>query len=184
MAVAKHFPGLGRTAVDPHFQLPRIDIDREEVEKINLPPFQAAIDEGVSAVMTSHAIYPAFDAETPATLSPAVLVTLLREKMGFEGPIITDDLEMGAIAKHFGVAEGARRSFVAGADILLICKNQENVLESISLLRSDLLKGEIKVERLDQSIQRIEKIKSRFLSPMDQVSIAKVEEYFNSKERA
>jgi beta-N-acetylhexosaminidase len=179
MAVAKHFPGLGRTTVDPHFQLPRIDVDREEIEKINLPPFQAAIDEGVSAVMTSHAIYPAFDAKNPATLSPDILVNLLREKMAFDGLVITDDLEMGAIANHWGVAEGARLAFEAGADILLICKDQGNSIESIRLLRSKLLKGEIKAERLEQSIQRIDKEKSRILAPMEEVSIAKVMEYFS-----
>jgi beta-N-acetylhexosaminidase len=179
MAVAKHFPGLGRATVDPHFQLPRIEVDGEEIESINLPPFQAVIDEGVAAVMTSHAIYPAFDSRNPATLSPAILVNLLREKMAFDGLVITDDLEMGAIAKHWSVAEGARLALEAGADILLICKDQANVLESIKLLRSKLLKGEIKEERLEQSIQRIDKAKSRFLTPMEQVSIAEVMGHFS-----
>jgi beta-N-acetylhexosaminidase len=178
MAVAKHFPGLGRTTVDPHFQLPRIEIGQEEIERINLPPFQAAIDEGVSSVMTSHAIYPAFDSKNPATLSPLILLNLLREKMAFDGLLITDDLEMGAIAKHWSVAEAAHRAFQAGADILLICKEHGNALESIRLLRGSLLRGEIKAERLDQSIQRIEKAKSRFLAPMEEISIARVKEYF------
>ena len=160
MAVAKHFPGLGRTAVDPHFQLPRIEVGLEELEQINLPPFKAAIEAGVSAIMTSHAIYPALDSESPATLSPVVLTELLREKMAFEGLIITDDLEMGAIAEHWHVAEGAAKAFEAGADILLICKEQRNVLESIHLLRSKLLQGEITSERLSQSVKRINKVRS------------------------
>jgi len=179
MAVAKHFPGLGRTSVDPHFQLPRIDIDFDEMDAINLPPFRAAIDEGVSAIMTSHAIYPAIDPENPATLSPGILRNLLRQKMDFEGLLMTDDLEMGAIAKHQSVAEGACQAFQAGADILLICKDQEKVLESINLLRRKLLQDEIKMERLDQSLGRIEKAKSRFLRPVHEIAAAKVREYFH-----
>ena len=178
MAVAKHFPGLGRTSVDPHFQLPRIDIDLTEMEEINLPPFRAAIQEGVSAIMTSHAIYPAIDPGNPATLSPSILINLLREKMGFEGLIVTDDLEMGAIAKHQGVAEGALQAFQAGADILLVCREQDKVLESIDLLRNKVLQDEIRMDRLDQSLKRIEKTKSRFLKPVLDVSVASVREYF------
>jgi beta-N-acetylhexosaminidase len=181
MAVAKHFPGLGRTTTDPHFELPRIDIDQEEIEHINLPPFQAAMDEGVSGVMTSHAIYPAIDPQNPATLSPAILVNLLREKMAFDGLVITDDLEMGAVANHWPVAEGAWRALDAGADLLLICKDQANLLESIRLLQGKLLKGEIKMQRLEQSIQRIDRAKSRFLTRMEEVSIAKVVEYFRMR---
>jgi beta-N-acetylhexosaminidase len=178
MAVAKHFPGLGRASVDPHFQLPRIDIDLAEMEEINLPPFRTAIHGGVSAIMTSHAIYPAIDPGNPATLSPGILKNLLREKMGFKGLIVTDDLEMGAIAKHQSVAEGAFQAFQAGADILLICKDQEKVWESIDLLRDKMLQDEIRMDRLDQSLRRIEKTKSRFLKPFREISVAKVREYF------
>jgi beta-N-acetylhexosaminidase len=160
MAVAKHFPGLGRTTVDPHFNLPRIEVDLEELEQINLPPFKAAIEAGVSAIMTSHAIYPALDSERPATLSPVVLTKLLREEMGFEGLVITDDLEMGAIANSWQVAEGAAKAFEAGADILLICKEQKNVLASIHCIRNKLLQGEINFNRLVQSVERIKKARS------------------------
>ena len=179
MAVAKHFPGLGRTSVDPHFQLPRIDIDLDEMEAINLPPFRAAVDGEVAGIMTSHAIYPAIDSVNPATLSPGILINLLRGQMAFEGLIITDDLEMGAIATQQGVAEGAFNAFQAGADILLICKDQEKVLESIKLLRNKVLQGEIELGRLDQSLGRIEKTKSRFLRLVQEISAAEVREYFH-----
>lgn len=178
MAVAKHFPGLGRTSLDPHFHLPRIEVDWKEMEEINLPPFEAAIDEGVSAIMTSHAIYPAVDSGRPATLSPAVLNDLLREKMGFDGLIITDDLEMGAIAKHWGVDQGATAAFEAGADILLICKDQTNVFKSLRLIRSKLIKGEIPFQRLHQSDRRIVEVRSRLQGYEEEVSIAKAKEYF------
>jgi beta-N-acetylhexosaminidase len=179
LAVAKHFPGLGRSIVDPHFKLPRIELDMKEIEEVNLPPFQAAIDERVSGIMTSHAIYPALDPERPATLSPVILTQLLREKMGFEGLIITDDLEMGAIAKHWGIAEGAAAAFEAGADIILICEGQRNVLEGIGLLRRRLLQEEIPVRRLDQSNERIMKVRSYLHEHKERVLRANIEEYFN-----
>jgi beta-N-acetylhexosaminidase len=178
MAVAKHFPGLGRADLDPHFHLPRIDIDVEEIQETNLPPFMAAIDEGVSAIMTSHAIYAAMDSERPATLSPTILNGFLREKMAFDGLIVTDDLEMGAIAEHWGVAEGASEAFEAGADILLICKDQKNVFESINLLKRKFMRREMPLERLDLSNQRIIKAKSKFLSQAEEVSLKRVKEYF------
>lgn len=178
LAVAKHFPGLGRATLDPHFNLPRIEVDIKEMEEVNLRPFEAAIDEGVSAIMTSHAIYPAVDVERPATLSPAILTRLLREKMNFKGLIITDDLEMGAIAKHWGVGQGAAAAFEAGADILLICKEQRYVQESLNLIRGKLLRGEIGFQRLSNSNERIMGVRSTLAERWKKPSPERVREYF------
>ena len=178
MAVAKHFPGLGRADVDPHFHLPKINIELEELERINFPPFAAAIEEGVCGMMTSHAIYPALDPDRPATLSPLVLTELLRERMGFRGLTITDDLEMGAIAGDWSVADGALKSFQAGADILLICKDQSRARESLDLMRRAFAKGTISTERLTQSHERIRKTKTKFLGNRKEISLASVKEYF------
>jgi beta-N-acetylhexosaminidase len=178
MAVVKHFPGLGRADVDPHFLLPKINIDLEELERINIPPFAAAIEEGVCGIMTSHAIYPALDPHRPATLSPLVLTELLRERMGFQGLTISDDLEMGAIAREWSVADGALQAFQAGADILLICKDQSHVHESLNLMRRVLAEGTISTERLAQSIERIRKMKTKFLGNREEISLATVREYF------
>lgn len=180
MAVAKHFPGLGRTDLDPHLHLPRIDVDVREIEEVNLPPFAAAFDEGVSAVMTSHAVYPAIDALRPATLSHAILSGLLRDKMGFEGLIITDDLEMGAISGTFGAAEGAAAAFKSGADILLVCREQAHVLEAINLVSAEVVSGEIPYGRIDESRGRILQAKERFLGRREEVSLAEVRDYFRS----
>lgn len=178
MAVAKHFPGLGRADLDPHIRLPRIGLNLEEIETVNLPPFQAAVDEGVSAVMSSHAVYPALDPDHPATMSHAVLTRLLREKMGFEGLIITDDLEMGAIVEHWGVAEGAVGALEAGADILLICRDQSKVVEGIERIRSKVLRGEIPFQRLKESNGRISRAKGAFIKTKRRISLARVKKYF------
>jgi beta-N-acetylhexosaminidase len=178
MAVAKHFPGLGRADVDPHFHLPKINIDLEELERVNFPPFAAAIEEGVCGIMTSHAMYPALDPERPATLSPLVLTEVLRKRMGFRGLTITDDLEMGAIAADWSVAEGALKSFQAGADILLICKDQSHVRKSLDLMRQALSEGTISEARLSRSLERIREMKTKFLGHQEKISLAEVKEYF------
>jgi len=178
MAVAKHFPGLGQAKVDPHLHLPRIETSTEEIEKVSLVPFAAAIDQGVAGIMSSHAIYPALDPERPATLARKVLTHLLRDTMAFQGLMITDDLEMGAIAGQRHVADASLLAFQAGADVLLICKGQEHVAEGCRLLRDCLLKGQIQEERLVQSLKRIESTKARFLGKREETSLAAVKEYF------
>lgn len=181
MAVAKHFPGLGQAGVDPHVHLPRIDATKAEIERVNLVPFTAAVGEGVAGIMSSHAVYPALDPENPATLSREVLTRLLREAMGFRGLILTDDLEMGAIAGQRPVADASLRAFQAGADILLVCKGQEHVAESCRMLRERLSRGLIPEERLIRSVARIESAKARFLGKREEISLARVKEYFKAR---
>ena len=181
MAVAKHFPGLGRASIDPHLNLPRIDLDIREIDEVNIPPFKAAINMGVSTIMTSHAAYPALDPKQPATLSPVILNGLLRERLGFDGLIMTDDLEMGAIAKRWGVSKGALASFQAGADILLICEHQKNIIDSIALIREKILREELSNERLSKSLARIMKAKSKFIKRKEKISLKNVEKYFRSR---
>jgi len=178
MAVAKHFPGLGKTSLDPHHQLPTIHAPMEEIQEINLPPFEATIAAGVTGVMTSHAIYPALDADRPATMSRVILADLLRGRLGFEGLVITDDLEMGAIAKRWGAAEGAAAAFGAGADVLLICHDQENVLAAMRRVRQKLLHNEIPMARLHESVKRIMDAKARFSKQAEGVSLEAVRGHF------
>lgn len=116
-ACVKHFPGHGDTAVDSHLGLPRVQLPLAEVQAEHLPPFRAAIEAGVAAVMTSHVVVQALG-ELPATLDPRVL-GLLREQ-GFQGAIITDALDMAAIRAEFGAGPGAVRALLAGADLLCI----------------------------------------------------------------
>jgi beta-N-acetylhexosaminidase len=178
MAVGKHFPGLGGATMDPHVHLPTIDTTLEEMQSIHLPPFAGAIEAHVSAIMSSHAVYPAFAPGIPATVSTAIITHLLREKMGFDGLVISDDLEMGAIANQRGVPEGAADAFTAGVDLLLVCSRQAELMASIRLIRDKLLEGAIAFERLEKSLERVKKCKDRFLSPPKKISLKAVETYF------
>jgi beta-N-acetylhexosaminidase len=181
MAVAKHFPGLGGASRDPHYHLPVILADTKEMEEVNLPPFETAIRAGAAGLMTSHAVYPALEPDLPATMSSIILQDLLRGRLGFEGLLVTDDLEMGAIAKKWGAAEGAAAAFEAGADVLLICHGQENVRAAMKQIRQKLLHNRIPMTRLHQSVSRIMRVKSRFLAHAKGVSMEAVGDHFGLK---
>ncbi len=181
MAVAKHFPGLGKSDLDPHLHLPHINATSEEMESVHLRPFAGAIEAGVSAIMSSHAVYPALEPGTPASLSRKIMTDLLRGEMQFDGLTISDDLEMGAIEKARALPEGAVAAFEAGIDLLLICKDQSQLIASIELLRDKVLKEEIPSERLETSLERITKYKGRLLHPSKGISLTAVSEYFGKR---
>lgn len=181
MAVAKHFPGLGLADFDPHKDSLTIPFDNSDVEERQLAPFIASIREGVSGIMTSHALYPSIDPAAPGTLSAKILTGLLRNKLGYNGLVLTDDLEMGAISKNAGVPEGAAASFKAGADVLLICENQQIVKESIKLMREKVLSNEITMDRIYESCGRIRSAKLKYLAPEHRVGLNDVKDYFRLK---
>ncbi|WP_016761734.1 glycoside hydrolase family 3 protein [Leptospira kirschneri] len=116
----KHFPGHGDTNVDSHLGLPKIDKTLEELEKMELIPFQESIQQGAEVVMSAHIVYPKLDPDFPATLSSKILKGILRERMGFKGVVITDAMEMDAIDKHYKDKNPGVLAILAGADILLM----------------------------------------------------------------
>lgn len=181
MAVGKHFPGLGKSDRDPHRRLPTVNASLEEMESIHLFPFARAIGSGVSAIMSSHAVYPAFDPGVPGTFSKPIITELLRNKMGFSRLIISDDLEMGAIEEYKALPEGAAAAFEAGIDLLLICSNQSLLAESIEHVRNKMLRDEISCQRLNESLTRIAEIKKQFLSSRKRQTLKAVKEYFGNK---
>ena len=178
MATGKHYPGLGPANLDPHHLLPTIDADELEIQDIHLLPFIAAIRANVAAIMSSHALYSKLDPNVPATLSHKIMSVLLRESLGFKGMLVTDDLEMGAIKNGLGTPEGAIASFEAGADILLICEDQEAVKESIHLLHHKIIEKNMFYQRFEQSFSRISHARSVFLKDYQEVSLEKVRSFF------
>lgn len=125
IACAKHFPGHGDTSVDSHLDLPWVDRAEAGLRAIELPPFQAAIQAGVATIMTSHVMYPSWDDEYPATLSKKILRGILREELGFDGVVFSDDLEMKAIAGRYSVEEQVCRMTEASVDIFLCCEDHQ-----------------------------------------------------------
>ncbi|UJL45938.1 M28 family peptidase [Virgibacillus sp. NKC19-16] len=155
LSTPKHFPGHGDTSDDSHYDLPSVGYDRETLEEVHLPPFQAAIDAGADSIMTSHVIIEAIDPELPATLSEDVLTGLLREEMGFNGLIVTDAMSMQAIKDNWGAGEAAVMTIQAGADIVMATGSLDEQKESFEALLSAYESGELTQERVDESLERI-----------------------------
>ncbi|TDB77661.1 glycoside hydrolase family 3 protein [Micromonospora sp. KC723] len=157
-ACAKHFPGHGDTRVDSHHDLPRIGASRSRLDAVELVPFRAAVAAGVQAVMTGHLLVPALDAELPATLSPRVLGDLLRGELGFSGVVVTDAVEMRAVADRYGPAGAAVRALAAGADA--VCVGGEHADEAVARHLRDavvaaVVTGELPEERLAEAAKRV-----------------------------
>jgi beta-N-acetylhexosaminidase len=153
MGTAKHFPGHGDTSTDSHSELPVIDIDRARLDKVELPPFRAAVQEGVGGVMSAHIALPQIVPENmPATLSPRMLTELLRDDLGFKGVIFTDAMNMRGVAARYPEGEAAVRAFKAGADIILYPPSVEKAFQAI---KSAVQSGDIQSARLDASVRRI-----------------------------
>lgn len=161
-ACAKHFPGLGAAELDPHLVLPTVNRSRRSLIEEDLEPFRAAAAAGVAAIMTSHTIYPSLDPEHPATMSEKILTGMLRREMGYEGVIVTDDLEMGAIEKNQTVAGASVAAFRAGADLLLICHEHYKVVEAVDLLQEAIADDESLDEPFSRAVRRIEHLQKRF----------------------
>jgi len=160
---AKHFPGHGSTTTDSHTGLPKIEADRATLDRIELPPFRAAIAAGVPAIMSAHIVVPALDPtpELPVTLSRTVMTDLIRKTLGFQGLVVTDDLEMGAL-KDVGEAAAGLRAIQAGADYLLFRFDETAQLEGHRLITEAVRSGSVSSARLDESVRRLVDAKRRF----------------------
>src|SRR5215210_1431220 len=113
-ACGKHFPGHGDTSVDSHFELPLIEHPPDRIERVELVPFRAAIEARVASIMTAHILIPALDGDHPATLSSRVVTGMLKHDLGYDGLVLSDDLEMKAISGRYGIAEATVMAIVAG----------------------------------------------------------------------
>jgi len=158
ISTAKHFPGIGRSLSDSHNALPVIDISRQQLFDEELKPFVSAIENDVDFIMTGHALYPQIDSDNPATLSSPIITDILRNELGFEGIIITDDIKMQALN---GYANKATSAFLAGCDMILIVDTYENQLTYIKEIRKAVQDETITEERLNQSVRRILELKYR-----------------------
>ena len=171
----KHFPGHGDTVADSHHVLPVVEADLARLDAVELEPFRQAIRRELPAIMTAHVRYPALDADAPATLSRPILTDLLRNRLGFQGVTLTDDMEMRAILDHQPIGKASVRAVQAGADMVVICHQQERQWEAVAAIEQALERGELSWERLTASVARIRTLKTQRLAsfqPVDPSGVA------------
>jgi len=164
-ASAKHFPGHGDTDVDSHLDLPLVDHSLSRLEDVELRPFRHAVEAGVASVMTAHVLVRELDDRLPATLSPRVLGELLRGKRGYGGVVVSDDLEMKALAKSWSAGAAAVLAAQAGCDLLLVCTKAEAQVEALEGLVRARERDEITWDDMDAAGARIRALKQQYLLP-------------------
>jgi len=158
LSCAKHFPGHGDAAVDPHLDLPVFAGTMARLESSELVPFAAAITSGTQLIMTAHILLPHIDAENPASLSRLMLSKVLRGRMNFDGIILADDLGMGAIAKRFGPGESAVKTIQAGTDVAMLCHDWNAVAPAIEAVRTAHEKGQFDEGEWQASLSRTDRV--------------------------
>ena len=154
----KHFPGIGKTDVDLHADTSIVPVSKETLLSEDTKVFVDLIKQSkpnTYAIMVSHAMYPQIDPDHPASLSKAIITDWLRKDMGYNGVVVTDDMDMGALAKHYTFGDMAVQSILAGSDILLVCHEYEHMQEAYNGLMKAVKDGRISKERLDESVKRI-----------------------------
>src|SRR5215204_738215 len=162
ISTAKHFPNHGAAKVDSHTGLPVVDHDMQTVLSYDLPPFKQAVKAGVPTVMGGHLLYPAIDPERPASLSPKA-IKLLRQEVGFEGVIITDDLAMEGAKQGGTVAQAAVKAVSAGTDMLIISSPPQQQADAYAAVVQEVEQGRISIDQIDDSVERILKLKKQYL---------------------
>ena len=167
-ACAKHFPGHGDTLKDSHHDLPRVDKPLAQLEVMEFAPFRAVLDS-VASIMTAHIVFEAIDPDLPATLSPRVLTGLLREQWGYDGLIVTDAMDMGAITAHWGRGPAAVQSLAAGADMLEVFGTIEDQVETFAALERAATQGGLTKARIANALERRNKLAQTY--PADQLEV-------------
>jgi beta-N-acetylhexosaminidase len=165
-ACGKHFPGHGDTSQDSHLELPTLPHAMDRLERVELAPFRAAAKAGIASFMTAHVIFQAVDAKYPATMSRAVLTGILREKLGYDGVVVTDDVEMKAIADNYGVEEAVLLGLNAGVDHFLCCHTAELAHRAIDAIVRAVENRKLSRETLDTATRRFGTLRARYSKPV------------------
>jgi beta-N-acetylhexosaminidase len=168
-ACGKHFPGHGDTSQDSHLTLPRLPHGLERLRQVELPPFRYAIQAGVASIMTAHVVFEAVDADVPATMSHKVIDGVLRRELGFQGVVISDDLEMKAVHERFPMAEVIEKSLTAGVDAFLACKELSLQHEVIGHIVRAVESGKVPRARLEEAAKRMEAFVARYACTADSI---------------
>ncbi len=178
IACGKHFPGHGDTALDSHKALPVVNHPLSRLMDVELKPFIHLVQNRLTSMMTAHILCPMLDRKWPATLSKKIVTTLLRKAIGFNGVVVSDDLEMKGITSKWSVAEAAVLAINAGVDLLLICQTHDQQVAALEALIHAVETGDLSEKQIDQSLNRVLRLKEQFLlgrtRPPDLQKIKKV----------
>ncbi len=163
MAVAKHFPGIGRTVLDSHEDMPTLDVDIDTLKKSDLVPFEDAIDCQVAGMMLSHIFYKRIDPDWPASLSAVIAGDLLRKELGYKGVVMTDDLDMGAIKKHYDIETVIMQILRADIDMALICHKGPDIQAAYEFILKQITDDAALRHKGIASVNRILQLKMKYL---------------------
>lgn len=175
LGCVKHFPGLGASEVDSHKELPTVSIDEGEFFSTDIYPYRTLLEQNVvKSVMVAHASFPNIRLQEldqngkllPSSLSPAIITKLLRGELEYDGLVVTDDMEMGAIVENYGIGDASMMAIHAGADMLAICAGIDSIKEGFATVSQAVRTGEIGEERIDESIVRIASLKTSLKPPL------------------
>ncbi|MDC7236769.1 MAG: beta-N-acetylhexosaminidase [Sphaerochaetaceae bacterium] len=182
LCVGKHFPGHGDTNLDSHLTLPTVDKDLDRLNKMEILPFKGAIDKGLPAIMTSHILYPALEKKAiPATISKTIITDFLRKKLGFEGLVFSDDMEMNAIKNYYGTEKGVIESLKAGADLMFVSHHPKIAIQVCQEILKAYENGEFDKTMWNNSIKRIMLFKESYAKIKDNSQITKEDRHYNTK---
>jgi len=173
---AKHFPGHGDSDKDSHLELPAVDKSLDELKAVELPPFAHACRQGIETLMTAHVLYRALDPEFPATLSEKIVTGMLRHDLGYDGVVVSDDMEMKAISANYGDEEAVERAVRAGVDFLLYCHGLPRAVRALEFICAAAERQPAVRARVEQSYRRITQLKNsrlRAFTGADETEISK-----------
>lgn len=162
ISCVKHFPGHGDTSTDSHVGLPIVDHDLKRLKSFELIPFDNAVRNNVDVIMAAHILLQKIDAKYPSSMSKTIITDILRNSLKFNGVVITDDMTMGAVTKNYNIGDAAVTSVNAGCDIILVCHGYDNEVSVINSIKKAVQNGTIKEERVNESLYRILKLKSKY----------------------
>ncbi|HSL23245.1 MAG TPA: beta-N-acetylhexosaminidase [Vicinamibacterales bacterium] len=163
-ACGKHFPGHGDTSADSHHELPIVEHPPERLREVEFAPFRAAVGARVASIMTAHVLVPSLDETLPATLSPAIVDAILKRELGFDGVVLSDDLEMKAVGARYGPAEAAAKALAAGCDAVLVCgPDPDTHVAAIEGIIRAVERGDLPLSRVEDALARQRRVKERFL---------------------
>lgn len=160
LTCGKHFPGLGRASVDPHYELPVVEASREDLQKHDVIPFTALGEELLDAVMCAHVFFPLLDEKYPSSLSRVILTDFLRTQLGYDGLVMTDDLDMGAITSHYSLEDAVVLAVNAGNDLAMVCHSHERMDIVAEALRRNVIP-----HRQEETEARLLRYSQRRISP-------------------